>query len=218
MGARAWLQQRDSACHVGCTKPPALSWELESSALGLASTPRQAGTCGVGTEVGTLRESCICPTATVTALFGAEYGVKLGSQLFIKHIVESGLAAKGNSLQEGDLILKVGGAWGARHSLGVSSAPLWRAHPWLVSLQDAATVVLGAVLSVPTSYPSPPGCPRDPAGPLRAQLPAARVDGMSYCHSGVMSILLSLQCVVLYCVSMFPLDDCHRCLSDKTML
>ncbi|NXS05294.1 ZO3 protein, partial [Oxylabes madagascariensis] len=35
-----------------------------------------------------------------------EYGLKLGSQLFIKHIVESGLAAKGNSLQEGDLILK----------------------------------------------------------------------------------------------------------------
>uniref|UniRef100_A0A8C3Y6V7 Tight junction protein 3 n=1 Tax=Catharus ustulatus TaxID=91951 RepID=A0A8C3Y6V7_CATUS len=38
-----------------------------------------------------------------------EYGVKLGSQLFIKHIVESGLAAKGNSLQEGDLILKING-------------------------------------------------------------------------------------------------------------
>ncbi|XP_016160000.1 PREDICTED: tight junction protein ZO-3 isoform X2 [Ficedula albicollis] len=38
-----------------------------------------------------------------------EYGVKLGSQLFIKHIVESGLAAQGNSLQEGDLILKING-------------------------------------------------------------------------------------------------------------
>ncbi|NXU79765.1 ZO3 protein, partial [Oreotrochilus melanogaster] len=38
-----------------------------------------------------------------------EYGVKLGSQLFIKHIVESGLAAKGGSLQEGDLILKING-------------------------------------------------------------------------------------------------------------
>ncbi|NXO61721.1 ZO3 protein, partial [Phainopepla nitens] len=38
-----------------------------------------------------------------------EYGLKLGSQLFIKHIVESGLAAKGNSLQEGDLILKING-------------------------------------------------------------------------------------------------------------
>ncbi|XP_074933877.1 tight junction protein ZO-3 [Phalacrocorax aristotelis] len=38
-----------------------------------------------------------------------EYGLKLGSQLFIKHIVESGLAAKDNSLQEGDLILKING-------------------------------------------------------------------------------------------------------------
>ncbi|KGL89672.1 Tight junction protein ZO-3, partial [Charadrius vociferus] len=38
-----------------------------------------------------------------------EYGVKLGSQLFIKHIVESSLAAKGSSLQEGDLILKING-------------------------------------------------------------------------------------------------------------
>ena len=35
-----------------------------------------------------------------------EYGLKLGSQLFIKHIVESGLAARRSSLQEGDLILK----------------------------------------------------------------------------------------------------------------
>ncbi|NXE84433.1 ZO3 protein, partial [Cochlearius cochlearius] len=38
-----------------------------------------------------------------------EYGLKLGSQLFIKHIVESGLAAKDSSLQEGDLILKING-------------------------------------------------------------------------------------------------------------
>ncbi|XP_064030917.1 tight junction protein ZO-3 isoform X4 [Pogoniulus pusillus] len=38
-----------------------------------------------------------------------EYGLKLGSQLFIKHIVENGLAAKDSSLQEGDLILKING-------------------------------------------------------------------------------------------------------------
>ncbi|NXT57297.1 ZO3 protein, partial [Pluvianellus socialis] len=38
-----------------------------------------------------------------------EYGLKLGSQLFIKHIVESGLAAKNSTLQEGDLILKING-------------------------------------------------------------------------------------------------------------
>ncbi|NXW46788.1 ZO3 protein, partial [Nyctiprogne leucopyga] len=46
-----------------------------------------------------------------------EYGLKLGSQLFIKHIVESGLAAKGGSLQEGDLILKINGVVSADMSL-----------------------------------------------------------------------------------------------------
>lgn len=122
MGARAWLRQGDSACRAGCTKPPPLSWGLQSSALWLASTPRGAGACGGGAKQGPGEDS-----ATITALSGAEYGLKLGSQLFIKHIVESGLAAKGNSLQEGDLILKVWGPRGAGHSLGVSSAPLWRA-------------------------------------------------------------------------------------------
>lgn len=37
----------------------------------------------------------------------AEYGLKLGSQIFIKHMTETGLAAKEGTLQEGDLILKV---------------------------------------------------------------------------------------------------------------
>ncbi|NWS61911.1 ZO3 protein, partial [Chunga burmeisteri] len=46
-----------------------------------------------------------------------EYGLKLGSQLFIKHIVESGLAAKGSSLQEGDLILKINGVTSGDMSL-----------------------------------------------------------------------------------------------------
>lgn len=58
--------------------------------------------------------SCFCPAPALSrALCGAEYGLKLGSQLFIKHIVESGLAAKGSSLQEGDLILKVRGPKGS---------------------------------------------------------------------------------------------------------
>uniref|UniRef100_A0ABM5ELN6 Tight junction protein ZO-3 n=1 Tax=Pogona vitticeps TaxID=103695 RepID=A0ABM5ELN6_9SAUR len=38
-----------------------------------------------------------------------EFGLKLGSQIFIKHIAETGLAAKDASLQEGDLILKING-------------------------------------------------------------------------------------------------------------
>lgn len=156
-------------------------------------------------------------SVTIMTLSGAEYGLKLGSQLFIKHIVESGLAAKGNSLQEGDLILKVWGPQGTEPSLGVSSAPLWRACPWLVSLQGPATAVLEAVLSVPTPCPSCPGCPRDPAGTLRAEIPAARAGGMSCWHSGVLSTPLSPQYVVPHCVFVSPLDDSHRCLSDKTV-
>ncbi|KAM6041830.1 tight junction protein ZO-3 [Chlamydotis macqueenii] len=54
------------------------------------------------------------PTKPITSVLvkqkqDEEYGLKLGSQLFIKHIVESGLAAKGSSLQKGDLILKING-------------------------------------------------------------------------------------------------------------
>ncbi|ETE61121.1 Tight junction protein ZO-3, partial [Ophiophagus hannah] len=45
------------------------------------------------------------------------YGLKLGSQIFIKHITETGLAAKNNSLQEGDLILKINGVISENMSL-----------------------------------------------------------------------------------------------------
>nr|XP_034802744.1 tight junction protein ZO-3 isoform X3 [Pan paniscus] len=38
-----------------------------------------------------------------------EFGVKLGSQIFIKHITDSGLAARHRGLQEGDLILQING-------------------------------------------------------------------------------------------------------------
>ncbi|CAL8308507.1 unnamed protein product [Lota lota] len=38
-----------------------------------------------------------------------EYGLKLGSQIFIKHMSDTGLAAKEGTLQEGDLILKING-------------------------------------------------------------------------------------------------------------
>ncbi|KAM6217788.1 tight junction protein ZO-3 isoform 2-T2 [Rhynchocyon petersi] len=38
-----------------------------------------------------------------------EFGVKLGSQIYIKHITDSGLAAQNQRLQEGDLILKING-------------------------------------------------------------------------------------------------------------
>uniref|UniRef100_A0A8C8RPU4 Tight junction protein 3 n=1 Tax=Pelusios castaneus TaxID=367368 RepID=A0A8C8RPU4_9SAUR len=48
---------------------------------------------------------------------GEEYGLKLGSQIFIKHITETGLAAKDSSLQEGDLILKINGVTSENMSL-----------------------------------------------------------------------------------------------------
>ncbi|XP_037680016.1 tight junction protein ZO-3 isoform X2 [Choloepus didactylus] len=38
-----------------------------------------------------------------------EFGVKLGSQIFIKHITDSSLAAQNRGLQEGDLILQING-------------------------------------------------------------------------------------------------------------
>ncbi|XP_077187518.1 tight junction protein ZO-3 isoform X1 [Paroedura picta] len=46
-----------------------------------------------------------------------EYGLKLGSQIFIKHITDTGLAAKDASLQEGDLILKINGVASENMSL-----------------------------------------------------------------------------------------------------
>ncbi|XP_028908182.1 tight junction protein ZO-3 isoform X2 [Ornithorhynchus anatinus] len=38
-----------------------------------------------------------------------EFGLKLGSQIYIKHISDTGLAAQKSSLQEGDLVLKING-------------------------------------------------------------------------------------------------------------
>lgn len=158
-----------------------------------------------------MRGSCICLTATIMALSGAEYGLKLGSQLFIKHIVESGLAAKGNSLQEGDLILKVWGPRAARHSLWVSSAPLWRAHPWLVSLQGPAMAMLEAVLSGAHFLPQPRWLSQGPRRGSQGPAPCVARAGVTSCwHSGVVSTPLSPRCVVPCCVSMSPLDDSHR--------
>ncbi|XP_043909819.1 tight junction protein ZO-3 [Protopterus annectens] len=38
-----------------------------------------------------------------------EYGLKLGSQIYVKHMTPTGLAAKEGILQEGDLVLKING-------------------------------------------------------------------------------------------------------------
>ncbi|XP_054985025.1 tight junction protein ZO-3 [Sorex araneus] len=47
-----------------------------------------------------------------------EFGVKLGSRIFIKHITDSGLAARSRGLQEGDLILQINGVSSENLSLG----------------------------------------------------------------------------------------------------
>uniref|UniRef100_A0A8C4Y8G1 Tight junction protein 3 n=1 Tax=Gopherus evgoodei TaxID=1825980 RepID=A0A8C4Y8G1_9SAUR len=57
------------------------------------------------------------PIRSVLVKQKEEYGLKLGSQIFIKHITETGLAAKNSSLHEGDLILKINGVTSENMSL-----------------------------------------------------------------------------------------------------
>lgn len=44
---------------------------------------------------------------SVFLTFFLEYGLRLGSQLFIKEMSNTGLASRDGNLQEGDIILKV---------------------------------------------------------------------------------------------------------------
>nr|XP_031363009.1 tight junction protein ZO-3 [Lonchura striata domestica] len=111
-----------------------------------------------------------------------EYGLKLGSQLFIKHIVESGLAAKGNSLQEGDLILKVNGVASQDMSLaetqqlieqteGILTLLILRDHrQFLVNIPDIDSQSdssqmddISDINSELSDPPSPEASPRPPA-------------------------------------------------------
>uniref|UniRef100_A0A8C3NLV8 Uncharacterized protein n=1 Tax=Geospiza parvula TaxID=87175 RepID=A0A8C3NLV8_GEOPR len=112
-----------------------------------------------------------------------EYGLKLGSQLFIKHIVESGLAAKGNSLQEGDLILKINGVASQDMSLaetqqlieqteGILTLLILRDHrQFLVNIPDVDSQSdssrmddISDIDSELSHPPSPEASPRSPAG------------------------------------------------------
>ncbi|NXJ97847.1 ZO3 protein, partial [Corythaixoides concolor] len=112
-----------------------------------------------------------------------EYGLKLGSQLFIKHIVESGLAAKGSSLQEGDLILKINGVASEDMSLadtqqlieqteGTLTLHILRDHrQFLVNIPDVEGSQsdsshmdeISDISSEPSHPPSPETSPRPPA-------------------------------------------------------
>ncbi|NXU92602.1 ZO3 protein, partial [Xiphorhynchus elegans] len=111
-----------------------------------------------------------------------EYGLKLGSQLFIKHIVESGLAAKGSSLQEGDLILKINGVASQDMSLaetqqlierteGILTLLILRDHrqflvniPEIDSQSDSSRMDdISDIDSELSHPPSPEASPRSPA-------------------------------------------------------
>ncbi|XP_071308016.1 tight junction protein ZO-3 isoform X2 [Agelaius tricolor] len=111
-----------------------------------------------------------------------EYGLKLGSQLFVKHIVEDGLAAKGNSLQEGDLILKINGVASQDMSLaetqqlieqteGILTLLILRDHrQFLVNIPDVDSQSdssrmddISDIDSELSHPPSPEASPRSPA-------------------------------------------------------
>ncbi|NXB90376.1 ZO3 protein, partial [Vidua chalybeata] len=120
-----------------------------------------------------------------------EYGLKLGSQLFIKHIVESGLAAKGNSLQEGDLILKINGVASQDMSLaetqqlieqteGILTLLILRDHrQFLVNIPDVDSQSdssqmddISDIDSELSHPPSPEASPRPPAAARTKSRPA----------------------------------------------
>ncbi|NWZ93145.1 ZO3 protein, partial [Nesospiza acunhae] len=120
-----------------------------------------------------------------------EYGLKLGSQLFIKHIVESGLAAKGNSLQEGDLILKINGVASQDMSLaetqqlieqteGILTLLVLRDHrqflvniPEVDSQSDSSRMDdISDIDSELSHPPSPEASPRSPAAARTKSPPA----------------------------------------------
>ncbi|NXS39330.1 ZO3 protein, partial [Balaeniceps rex] len=122
-----------------------------------------------------------------------EYGLKLGSQLFIKHIVESGLAAKGGSLQEGDLILQINGVASEDMSLadtqqlieqteGTLTLLVLRDHrQFLVNIPDVEDSQsdssrmddISDINSELPHLPSPETSPRPPAG-ARLNSPSER--------------------------------------------
>uniref|UniRef100_A0A669QTR4 Tight junction protein 3 n=1 Tax=Phasianus colchicus TaxID=9054 RepID=A0A669QTR4_PHACC len=124
-----------------------------------------------------------------------EYGLKLGSQLFIKHIVESGLAARRSSLQEGDLILKINGVASKDMSLadtqrlieqteGILTLLVLRDHrqfliniPNMEDYQSDSSRMddISDIDSDLSHPPSPKTSPRLPAPPLGRYSPDSRV-------------------------------------------
>ncbi|NXM05930.1 ZO3 protein, partial [Tyrannus savana] len=134
-----------------------------------------------------------------------EYGLKLGSQLFIKHIVESGLAAKGNSLQEGDLILKINGVASQDMSLaetqqlierteGILTLLILRDHrQFLVNIPDVDSESdssrMDDISDIDSELSHPPSPDASPPSPAAARMnsppvmPGLPVPRQSHCCS-----------------------------------
>ncbi|XP_054835916.1 tight junction protein ZO-3 isoform X2 [Eublepharis macularius] len=115
-----------------------------------------------------------------------EYGLKLGSQIFIKHITHTGLAAKDASLQEGDLILKINGVASENMSLAETRQLIEKSEGRLTLLvlrdnsqflvnipqvrdSDSESSQLDDIsdLGSDTSMPSPVGSPQQPPDSLQ---------------------------------------------------
>ncbi|XP_063003037.1 tight junction protein ZO-3 isoform X2 [Elgaria multicarinata webbii] len=123
-----------------------------------------------------------------------EYGLRLGSQIFIKHITDTGLAAKDSSLQEGDLILKINGVASENMSLEETRQLIEQSEGrlTLLVLRDKSQFLVNipqvrdsesgsshlddiSDLGSDISPPPPEGsAPHSPESPLRNSLPSKR--------------------------------------------
>ncbi|XP_040593414.1 tight junction protein ZO-3 isoform X2 [Mesocricetus auratus] len=86
-----------------------------------------------------------------------EFGVKLGSQIFIKHITDSGLAARNRGLQEGDLILQINGVSSANMSLSDTRRLIEKSEGelTLLVLRDSSQFLVNIPPAVSDSDSSP---------------------------------------------------------------
>ncbi|KAJ3599226.1 hypothetical protein NHX12_033189, partial [Muraenolepis orangiensis] len=126
-----------------------------------------------------------------------EYGLKLGSQIFIKHMTNTGLASKEGTLQEGDLILKINGMTTENLSLletkhlveksrgKLTMTVLRDSRKFLVSIpevedsapnseedrrHDSSSELEGGSLAQPTRTEAPPLAKSRDSSPVRATL------------------------------------------------
>uniref|UniRef100_A0A8C6LAI1 Tight junction protein 3 n=1 Tax=Nothobranchius furzeri TaxID=105023 RepID=A0A8C6LAI1_NOTFU len=103
-----------------------------------------------------------------------EYGLKLGSQIFIKHMTDTGLAAKEGTLQEGDLILKINGMTTENLSLLETKHLVEKSRGKLTMtvLRDDRRFLV----SIPEVVDSAPNSEEDQSDSDRSSSPPPRID------------------------------------------